>query len=181
MKFFLIIFIFLLSACDAFRQAPPAVAGSGIPVTDYNPSMPPPESLSEDETETKPTQAPPPLSNFGDVRCHSSQVSQFNVQVRNFLSTSFNPNQANYTIKCSHVPQWGGGFFIQGKVHFSGGKFDPQSYNQNLNFDPNSYLEIHIVDTSNRPVTGQGKPIKMHIDTYASSIQGQKPLSCFSR
>ena len=176
MRFFLILFIFLLSACEAFRQAPPAIAVSGIPITNKYPPTVAPEPVPTDETEKKSTH---PLKEFGDVRCHKNQFAQFNAQVKNFLSTSFNPQKANYTITCYHVPQWSGGFFIKGKIYFSGQKFDPESYNQNLSFSPSSYLEIHIVDISNRPVTNQGKPIRMNIDSYASYIQGQNPSLVF--
>ena len=176
MKFFLIIFIFLLLSCEAFQQAPPATFGSGIPINNYNPPPVQEEPVTEEETDKKEI---PDTTDFGDVRCHPSQYKDFNVQVRNFLSTSFNPQQANYTIKCYPVKQWNGGFFIKGNVSFSGKKFDTQSSQQNLTPAPGSYLEIHIVDISNRPVTQQGKPIRMSINTFNSFIQGQNPSLVF--
>ena len=185
MKFLLIISVFLFTACgEWFRQAPPATVGSGIPINsnpNYNPNNNPGTTQLSDPngTETAPESTPDPIKDFGDVRCHSSQVTQFNQQVRNFLSTSFNPNQARYTIKCSNVPQWKGGFFLRGKVYFNGQKFDTQSSNQNLTVSPNSHLEIHIVDITGRPVTHGGQPIRMNIEPHASWIQGQDATLVF--
>ena len=150
------------------RQAPPAVVGSGLPIG-HNSNLPP-SSNSMELPETNPNSNP--LKDFGDVRCHSTQVTQFNNQVRNFLSTKSNPHKAQYIVDCSGNEQWKGGFFIRGKVHFAGHqKFDTQSSNQNLTISQNSYIEIHIVDINNRPVTKQ--PIQIKIEPYASAVQGQ--------
>ncbi|MCZ0931890.1 MAG: hypothetical protein OXJ52_01900 [Oligoflexia bacterium] len=162
--------VFLFTACgEWFRQAPPAPVGSGLPINYHpnNPNLPQPPNPTETETDP----APNPLADFGDVRCHSSQVTQFNNQVRNFLSTSTDPASIRQIVKCSSAPQWKGGFFIRGKVHFGGQKFNTQSPSQNLTVSQNSYLEIHIVDTNNRPVIRP--PIRMSIEPYASAVQGQ--------
>ena len=178
MKFIFIASILFLTACgDWIQQAPPATIGSGIPI-DYNPNF---NQNSENtnqnsDSDTKPA---PQLSEWGDVRCHSSQVNHFNQQVRSFLSTSFNPNQARYTIKCSPVKDWKGGFFLRGKVHFDRQKFDTQSQNQNLTASQNSYLEIHIVDITGRAQTQNGQPVRMDIDPYASTVQGQNASLVF--
>ncbi|MCY4321466.1 MAG: hypothetical protein OXC37_03555 [Bdellovibrionaceae bacterium] len=164
MKFILVfLLIFSIACSDVFRTAPPANVGSGIPIV--YPTNNDQNSTTQDNSDS--------LSEFGDVRCHSSQANQFNQQVRNFLSTSFDPNRANYIIKCASNQQWKGGFFIRGKVYFGDQKFNNQSNSQNLTVLQNSYLEIHIVDVNNNPITGQGKPIKMNIDTYSSTIRGQ--------
>ena len=172
MKFIFIASLFLLTACQNWiRTAPPATVGSGIPIGYGGPQdYPPPSQTEEPEQESEPI---PPQGNFGDVRCHSSQFEHFNQQIRNFLSTSFDPNQARYTIKCSKVDNRKGGFFIQGKVSFNGQKFDPQSQSQNLTVSSNSYLEIHIVDITGRAQTQAGQAIRMNIDSYASIIRGQ--------
>ena len=176
MKFLLILLAFFFTACgDMLRTAPPATVGSGIPITStpsYPNSTP---SQNPAGTETNPS----PLPEFGDVRCHSSQATQFNQQVRNFLSASSDPNQAQYIIKCSQTQKGKGGFFIRGKVYFGGQKFDTQSHTQNLTVSQNSHLEIHIIDINGRPATRSGQLIKMNIEPHASAIRGQDATLAF--
>ena len=183
MKLFLILLAFLLTACgEWFRQAPPAIPGSGIPIHTPNPHSP----LPQNPAGTEQNSSAGPLSEFGDVRCHSNQITQFNREVRNFLSTSHDPNKATYIIKCS--PQQNSkksGFFIRGKVYFEGHqKFNPQSSDQNLTVSSNSHLEIHIIDLNGRPVTlqwqnNQGQAIKMNIEPQASTIRGLDVILTF--
>ena len=170
MRFFLIISVFSLLACSAFRQAPPATVGSGIPIGS-RPNPYPQQATPAVATPNTATQ-----QDFGVVKCHSSQATQFNNQVRNFLSTSADPNQAQYLVKCANTPQWKGGFFIKGKVYFDGQKFSAQSRSQNLAVSQNSYLEIHIVSTTGRPVT---PTIKMQIEPFASAVRGQDATLVF--
>ena len=156
----------LVIGCDALRPAPPATVGSGLPIYS-NPTDT--ATVSSMPNQPKPTDTA--TQDFGVVKCHSSQVNQFNNQVRNFLSTSSDPTQAQYIVDCANTPQWKGGFFIKGKIDFEGLEFfDTQSYNQNLTISRNSYLEIHIVSTTGRPVI---PTIKMGIETFASAIRGQ--------
>lgn len=164
--------LFLLTACgDWMKPAPPASLVLGPPAGS-NPIG------SNPTTENNPTQAPAKLSNFGDVRCHSDQHGMFNEQIKKFLSTSFNPSNARYTVKCAaKSPQtWKGGFFIKGQVSFRDEKFDAQSQNQSLTAEQNSFLELHIADITGRSVI---HPIKMNIDTYASVVQGQNASLVF--
>ena len=175
MRFFLVVLFLFSTACsELFRQAPPATVDSGIS-TGLNKAHPQkqPPSQTDKETKSEPVE---PLTDFGSVRCHSSQVTQFNNHVRNFLSTSSDPNQAQYLVDCSGNKKWKGGFFIRGKVEFSGQKFDPQSQSQDLTAAQNSYLEIHIVDINNRNVS---PTIRMNIDPYASAFEGQNASLVF--
>ena len=173
MRFFLaVLFLFSTACSELFRQAPPAAVGSGISTglnKAHTQQQPPPSQTDPEKTKTK-SETIEPLTDFGGVRCHSSQVTQFNNHVRNFLSTSNDPNQAKYFVDCSGNQNWKGGFFIRGKVEFSGQKFDPQSQSQDLTAAQNSYLEIHIVDINGRNVS---PTIRMNIDSYASAFEGQ--------
>ena len=167
MKFIFIASFFLLTACqDKIITAPSNTVRSGIPIIqgDIQASLP---RLPYKE---------PPLGYWGDVRCHSSQHKNFNQQVKNFLSTSFDPNQARYTIKCSKTDhRLKGGFFIWGKIFFDGQKFDPLSQSQNLTVSSNSHLAIHIVDITGHFQTKTETPIKTNNDSYASMIQMKIP------
>ena len=159
-----LVFLLVFNACqDMLINAPPAVVGSGIPIT----TEPPP--LNEENPIPQ-----EPKTTWGVVKCNNSQesITAFNAQVKAFLSASMNPNSIQW-VKCAYTKEWEswkGGFFIRGKVSFENqALLDPRSYLQNLSVSSNSYLELHITNQ----LTGElvrKPPIGMKIDSLETTI-----------
>ena len=206
MKWFFLSSLFLFLSCPGLIQAPPAKPGSGIPISSagYSPVIPldpnnplynlndpnnpnnpnnPNDSNNSDDPDTQ--NLPITLTsdrNWGLVWCdeQSWSTENFNEQIRSFLSTSYNPKDMKWWIKCNFNDErfkiWKGGVFIRGRVSFQTGRFNPNSPTQNLSPSLGSSLQIHILDSKGNEVI---KPITMNINPLSSSLTGNNIILVF--
>ena len=188
MKWCFLCSIFFFLSCPGLIQAPSAKPGSGIPIgsgsQDTNNNLSPPGDPNASGNSNDPSSPEnqknqnlpftlPSDRQWGLVRCdgNSLKTDEFNSNVKNFLSTSHDPNKMAWWVKCNfndtRFRDWKGGVFIRGQVYFQGNKFNPVSQSQNLILAEQSYIEIHIVDHIQNTVVN---PIKMQIVNLSSSI-----------
>ena len=206
MKWLFLCSLFLFLSCPGLIQAPPAQPGSGIPIgsgnqdpnnpADPNNNLYPghpnapgdPNNPANPNNPNNPNNQDLPVTlpsdrQWGLVRCdeRSWPYLEFNKQLKNFLSTSNDPNRMNWWVKCDFTDQrfknWKGGVFIRGKISFQRDKFNPVSESQNLHsFGRSSHLEIHIVDHLQKTVI---TPIRMQLAELSSSISGNNVTLVF--
>ncbi|MBC6415392.1 MAG: hypothetical protein GDA46_03265 [Bdellovibrionales bacterium] len=176
MRWGFVLSLSLFLSCPGLIQAPPATPGSNIPVIS---NSSPHNILSESNKIPSDSNLDktilPEDRQWGVIICSDEEpwnTSAFNNSIREFLSTSVDPiSISSFYIRCSYsetYKNWKGGFFIKGKIHFSGQRFNPRASNlQGLKPDSNSYIELHITTHLGRQLI---TPLKMIIVPLKSSI-----------
>ena len=159
MKFLSFLTGLSLISCNYFLQNQQPKDPNHIPTQTYQKPVTNPNNPTNPTTSG--TKNP---SSWGIVKCNRIEDFQaFNLQVRQFLSTSENPNNLP-GISCTNDHP--GGFFFKGSIVFEGdAKFSKSG--TTLHVHESSYIEIHVTDGKNKPI------LKKPIELFAAPVAGK--------
>ena len=127
-----------------------------------------PTGGSAQNSSNDPSQDPSvPKTEWGVLKCHESQVQVFNEELRKFLSPTIDPARIS-AVNCTGRKDLKGGVWIRGRINFENSAVYDLNSNQELNVSTDSYLEIHVVDITGRPVVA----FRMNAVPFGGSVQG---------
>ena len=113
---------------------------------------------------------------WGIVKCNSeSEFQEFNKQVRQFISTKYNPNKLP-AIGCLKNHTNAGRVFFKGSVSFEGGAaLNPSNPSSSLKVAPqSSYIEVHIDTATDEQ---RDKKIKPPVQVSPVLLSASSPVA----